>query len=164
MSVAAGEGSQEKPGAASAEPQQALPEAGGGSKANEAGDEGGGAPAAEQRSARDGKFLGVPQPGKYHDVSKSLGVAAWSNPENQTKSIPGLQTVYWHTRVTRKGEPELFLSPGVKIMLASMETATYMATVTMRGLPTRLLVCTEYRTDVRLVDVAVCVGVVKPNG
>jgi hypothetical protein len=135
--------------------------------AQEAGEGGRDAPAEEAPTASAAKFAGVRQPGDYAVVSKKLGLAAWNGKGNRNKSVPGFTSVYWHTRVAKKGSADLYLSPGVTILFdcdGADGSAIYLCAATVAGLPTALLVCGEDRANVRRVPVSFCVGVVLPTG
>jgi hypothetical protein len=164
MAVASGEVPSEKEDAqdAKAQPVPAATESLAQVTAPEAGD--GGAAVAPPRQEVERPFFGVAMPGNYSVVSRTSSLWASDAKENRSKVVPGFQTVYWHTRIARQGKLDLFLSPGVKILLSPDDSALYMAAVTLRGLSAQLLVCGEDHRNVRLLPVTTCAGVEKPSG
>ncbi len=164
MSVGAGAVPPGLADGANAEPQQASQVAQGQVLCTELEQAEGGSAQNAKDLAPEGLFNGVPQAGRYAEVSKKSGLLAWSDPGNRAQAVPSFQTVYWHVKLVRKGHPDLFLSPGVKISLDADGEALYMAAVTSKGLSTQLLVCNEDKENVRLAPIVSCNGVVRPKG
>jgi len=111
-------------------------------------------------------FRGIAMSGKYARVSggkkKDSVPSYWDDRSNVVSDIPGFSHVYYNVMVP-KGEEELYLSPGMNVVLASGKNVRFAALVTRNGVGSNVVVADTNGTNPELVNWGDIDSVVEPT-
>lgn len=131
-----------------------------------ASDGGGGGNQSPRSTFGEGEFAGVAREGgkgAYKRVSTKSIVSFFDDPSNVDNSVSPFSRVYKDVAVGGKKKQELYLSPGVEIVVGEGAIMQYLATATQPGLPARLIVSSRDHSNVSFIDPATVRAVIVPK-